>query len=75
MTHGDIEKELYNEEVYEEDSMPIINHISFQAVVITVLVVWLPIRFFIVYILYSYQKRLERGEILYIEYSKRQLQR
>lgn len=75
MTHGDVEKELYNEEVYEEDSMPIIKHISFQAIVITVLVVWLPIRFFIVYILYSYQKRLERGEILYIEYSKRQLQR
>ena len=73
MTHGDVEKELYNEEVYEEDSLPIINHISFQAIVITVLVIWLPIRVFIVYILFSYQKRLERGEILYIEYSRRQL--
>ena len=73
ITHGDIEKELYNEEVYEEDSLPIINQISFQAIVITVLVIWLPIRIFIVYILYSYQKRLERGEILYIEYSRRQL--
>ena len=75
VTHGDVEKELYNEEVYEEDSLPIINHISFQAIVITVLVIWLPIRIFIVYILFSYQKRLERGEILYIEYSRRQLQR
>lgn len=73
VTHGDVEKELYNEEVYEEDSLPIINHISFQAIVITVLVIWLPIRVFIVYILFSYQKRLERGEILYIEYSRRQL--
>jgi len=27
-----------------------------------------------VYILFSYQKRLERGEILYIEYSRRKLQ-
>ena len=71
VTHGEIEKELYNEEVYEEESLPIINHISFQAIVMGVLVIWIPVRTFLVYLLYSYQQRLERGEILYIEYSRR----
>ena len=54
VTHGEIEKELYNEEVYEEESLPIINHISFQAIVMGVLVIWIPVRIFIVYLLYSY---------------------
>ena len=36
-----------------------------------VLVIWIPVRIFLVYLLYSYQQRLERGEILYIEYSRR----
>ena len=69
----DIEKELYNEEVFEDKSLDLIDKISFQVIIVGVLVLWLPIRVFIVYILYSYQKRLERGEILYIEYSRRQL--
>lgn len=29
ITHGEIEKELYNEEVYAEEFIPIINQISF----------------------------------------------
>ena len=54
VNYGEIEKELYNDEVYSDDDIPFINQISFQAVIITLLVLWLPIRFFIVYILYSY---------------------
>ena len=42
---------------------------------VLILCFWVPVRFFVVYILYSYQKRLARGEILYIEYSGRQLRR
>lgn len=29
MTHGEIEKELYNEEVYEDEYLPFVNKISF----------------------------------------------
>lgn len=54
ITHGEIEKELYNEEVYEDDYLPIINMISFQVFVVATLVLWIPFRVFIVYILYSY---------------------
>ena len=54
VTHGQVEHELYNEEVYKEDSIPIVSSISFQVVVISVLILWIPIRIFIVYILYSY---------------------
>lgn len=73
MNQQQVEKNLYNEEVYEEDSLPIINNISVKALVILILIIWLPGRLFVVYIIYSYQKRLERGEILFIEYSRRQL--
>lgn len=52
--HGEVDKELYNEEIYTDEELPLVNEISFQAVVITVLVIWIPIRIFIVYILYSY---------------------
>jgi len=70
-----VEKDLYNEEIYQNNSLPLFNETSVQVIVIGVLITWFPFRIFIVYILYSYQKRLERGEILYIEYSRRQLQR
>lgn len=46
---------MYNEEVYEEDSLPILSHISVKAAVILILVVWIPVRVFIVYIIHSYQ--------------------
>jgi hypothetical protein len=73
--HKKVENDLYNEETFEADTFPLLNQVSVQVIVIAVLITWFPFRIFIVYILYSYQKRLERGEILYIEYSRRQLQR
>jgi len=40
--------------MYEEDSLPIINNISVKVLVIFILLIWLPIRLFIVYIVHSY---------------------
>ena len=51
----EVEKAMYNEEVYEEDSLPILSHISVKAAVILILVIWIPVRVFIVYIIHSYQ--------------------
>jgi len=34
--------------------LPIINNISVKAAVIIILVIWLPVRLFIVYIIHSY---------------------
>jgi len=54
ISQQEIEKALYNEEIYEEESLPIINNISVKAAVIIILVIWLPVRLFIVYIIHSY---------------------